>query len=158
MWTQLRQEIEKTRTEFHLQDRLKSVGLDEWKDIEERLYNTFSVAKSHRTRPTWIWENLKVDNLGIATDGQPYQLLDKLIDPGVDLFLFLNETVNEKDKFWIYEGRVEAVKKVIEETIGIDEVIIIDKKYNWILCVNHHDVVIVGGQLMVDRLKNLIKR
>jgi hypothetical protein len=155
MWTTLRQEIEKTRTEFHLQDNLKSVGLNEWTDIEDKLYENFATITSHRSRPTWIWERLKVENLGMATDGQPYQFLDRLIDKNTDLFLFLNEAVNERDKFWIYQGTIEPIQKLIEETVGIDEVIVVDKKYNWILCINHHDSIVVGGQLMVDRLKKL---
>jgi hypothetical protein len=155
MWTPLRQEIEKTRTEFHLQDNLKPVGLNEWKDIEDRLYDNFAIITSHRSRPTWIWERLKVENFGMATYGQPYQFLNRLIDANTELFLLLNETVNERDKFWIYQGTIEPIEKLLEETVGIDEVIMIDKKYNWILCINHHDSIIAGGQQMVDRLKNL---
>ena len=155
MWTTLRQEIEKTRTEFHLQDELKPVGLNEWIDIEDKLYGDFATITSNRSRPTWIWERLKVDNFGMVTDGRPYQFLKRLIDTDTELFLFLNETVNERDKFWIYEGTIEPIQKIIEETVGIDEVIIVDKKYNWILCINHHDSIIVGGQPMVDRLKRL---
>jgi len=79
MWTTLRQEIEKTRTELHLKDRLKPGGLNEWKGIEDRLYDTFSIITVHNSRPTWIWENLKVDNFGIATEGQPYRLLNQLL-------------------------------------------------------------------------------
>lgn len=155
MWTNLRQEIEKTRTKFHIYDQLIPVGLNEWKDIEDKLYDTFSTNTSHTSRPTWIWERLKVDSFEIRTDGRPYQLLNRLIDDKADLFLFLNESVNERDKLWIYEGTIRPIQRVLEETVGIDEVIIIDKKYNWILCVNHHDSIIVGGRLMVDKLKRL---
>jgi hypothetical protein len=155
MWTALRQEIEKTRTEFHLQDSVKPVGLDEWREIEDKLYDNFATITSHRSRPTWIWERLKVESLGMATDGQPYQFLTRLVDTDTELFLFLNETVNERDKFWIYQGTIALIQKLIEETVGIDEVIIIDKKYNWILCITHHDSIVVGGQPMIDRLKSL---
>lgn len=155
MWTPLRKEIEDTRTKFNLQDTLTSVGLNEWKDIEDNLYDTFAIITWHGTRPTWIWERLKVDSFGIVTDGQPHRLLNRLVDIKTDLFLFLNETVNERDKLWIYEGTIEPIQKLLEETVGIDEVIIVDKKYNWILCINHHDNIIAGGQLMIDRLKRL---
>jgi len=157
MWTTLRKEIEKTRTEFHLQDCVKPVGLNEWSDLEDRLYDTFTIITSHKSRPTWIWERLKVENFGIATDGQSYRLLNRLVDNKTDLFLFLNETVNERDKVWIYEGTIESIQKLLEETVGIDEVIIVDKKYNWILCVTHHNNIVVGGQLMVEKLKGLQK-
>jgi hypothetical protein len=155
MWSTLRQEIEKTRTEFHLTDSLKAVGINEWKDIEDKLFDIFTIVTSHRSRPTWIWERLKVENFGMATDAQPHQFLSRLVDANTELFLFLNETVNGGDKFWIYQGTIESIQKLIEETVGIDEVIIVDKKYNWILCVNHHDNIIVAGQPMVDRLKKL---
>jgi hypothetical protein len=155
MWSTLRQEIEKTRTEFHLQDILKPVGISEWKDIEDKLYDTFAIITTHRSRPTWIWERLIVENFGMAVDGQPHQFLSRLVDANTELFLFLNETVNERDKFWIYQGTIQPIRTLIEETVGIDEVIIIDRRYSWILCINHHDNIIVAGQPMVDRLKKL---
>jgi hypothetical protein len=155
MWTSFRQEIEKTRTQFHLQDNLKPVGLNEWTEIEDRLYDNFAIITSHRSRPTWIWERLKVQSFGMATHGQPYQFLNRLVDTNTQLFLFLNETVNGRDKLWIYHGTIEAIQKLLEETVGIDEVIIIDEKYDWILCITHHDSIVVGGQLMIDKLKRL---
>jgi hypothetical protein len=60
-----------------------------------------------------------------------------------------------RDKFWIYEGTIAPIQKLIEETVGIDEVIIIDKKYHWILSITHHDSIVVGGQPVIDRLKSL---
>ena len=42
---------------------------------------------------------------------------------------------------------------VIEETPGIDEFYIFDKKFTWLLGQNHHDVIFATGNEKTERLK-----
>jgi hypothetical protein len=153
MWTPLRREIEKIRKELGLIEKFIPVGLTEWQGIEDRIYETFCTIKTHRSRPIWIWERLRVKAMGVRPEGNPNQLLGKLIDQDEHIFLLLSETVKETTKFWIYESTVEPVQTILDESAETDEVIIVDKKYNWIVCINHHDDIIVGGDKMVDRLE-----
>jgi hypothetical protein len=48
MWTPLRKEIEKIRNDVDLTDRIVPVGLNEWKSIEDKVYDTFcEISHSH---------------------------------------------------------------------------------------------------------------
>lgn len=153
MWTPLRQEIEKIRKDFDLTDKIVPVGLYEWKGIEDKVYYSFCEISHSHSRPVWIWENLKVESAGINPDKHAYLLLDKIIDKDEQLFLLLNETVNEADKFWIYESTVQPIQTIISEASEIDEVTIVDKKYSWVLCINHHNTIIGGGDKMIKKLR-----
>lgn len=155
MWTPLRKEIEKIRNDVDLTDRVVPVGLYEWKSIEDKVYDTFCEISHNHSRPVWIWENIKVESAGINANKPAYQFLDKIIDQDEKLFLLLNETVNEASKFWIYESTVQAIQTVIAEASEVDEITIVDKKYSWILCINHHNNIIVGGDRMVAKFGKL---
>jgi hypothetical protein len=131
------------------------VGLYEWKSIEDKVYDTFCGIPHHHSRPGWIWENLKVESAGINLEKHAYLLLDKIIDKDEQLFLLLNETVSEANKFWIYESTVQSIQAVLSEASEIDEVTIVDKKFNWILCINHHNAIVVGGEKMIRKLREV---
>jgi hypothetical protein len=153
MWTELRKEIEKVRTDFGLTTAFRPTGLNEWKDVEDKVYSTFCDIRHYKTRPVWIWENLKGEIFSVSGDNQSYNQLDKIIDDNEQLFILLNESVNMSDKFWIYESTIKPLQTIISESVYIDEVTIVDKKFNWILCINHHDNIIVSGQKITERLK-----
>src|SRR5690606_7437811 len=155
MWTPLRQEIEKIRSDFDLTNKIVPVSLSEWRSIEDKVYDTFCGIPHNHSRPVWIWENLKVESAGMSLDKHAYLLLDKILDKDEQLFLLLNETVNEASKFWIYESTVLPIQFVISEASEIDEVTIVEKKFNWILCINHHNNIIVGGDRMVEKFGKL---
>src|SRR5690606_7951531 len=149
MWTPLRQEIERIRRNFNLTGKIVPVGLSEWRSIEDKVYSTFCGISHDHSRPVWIWENLKVESAGVNPDKHAYLLLDKIIDKNEKLFLLLNETVSEANKFWIYESTVRPIQTVMSEASEIDEITIVDKKFSWILCINHHNTIIVGGDIVI---------
>ncbi|MBX2970702.1 MAG: hypothetical protein KF803_15125 [Cyclobacteriaceae bacterium] len=153
MWTPLREEIGKIGRDFNLTDKIVPVGLSEWRSIENKVYDTFYGIPHNYSRPVWIWENLKVESIGINPEKHAYLLLDKIIDKDEQLFLLLNETVNEADKFWIYESTVQPIQTVMSEASEIDEITIVDKKFSWILCINHHNTIIGGGDKVIKKLR-----
>ena len=155
MWTPLRQEIEKIRNDFNLTDKILPVSLSEWRCIEDKVYSTFCGISNNHSRPVWIWENLKVESIGINPEKHAYLLLGKIIDKDEQLFLLLNETVNEANKFWIYESTVQSIQTVMSEASEIDEITIVDKKFSWILCINHHNTIIGGGDKVIKKLKKI---
>jgi hypothetical protein len=50
---------------------------------------------------------------------------------------------------------VKAIRKVILESCYIDELYLASKKYDWLICINHHDVLIATGKIMAEKLRNL---
>lgn len=156
MWTDLRNEIETIRKDFSLTDtQFRPLGLNDWQEIEEKIYQTFCNLTHYKSRPIWLWERFKLDTFSISTEQNPYLYLDKLIDGTETVWFFVNETVNEADKFWFYQGQVKPIQTIVAEACYIDELYLVSKKYEWLLCINHHDVLIATGQTMSDKLRQL---
>jgi hypothetical protein len=124
---------------------------DDHKVIEEHIYRTFCRLDHPTQRPIWLWEHFKLDTFLFAVD-KPYKYLSQLIDNEETIWFFAN---GDKDKFWSYEGKVNAIETVIEESTYIDELYLASKKYQWLVCINHHDDLIATGQVMPDKLRQL---
>lgn len=81
----------------------------------------------------------------------PFIILERLIDPSEVVWFFVN---GDKDKFWFYQGKVKAIRKVILECSYIDELYLASKKYDWLICINHHDTLITTGNAMAEIVRN----
>lgn len=156
MWTDLRKEIEIIRKDFSLTDtQFRPLGLNDWQEIEEKIYQTFCKLTHYKSRPIWLWEHFKLDTFSITIEQNPYIYLNKLIDDNETVWFFVNETVNETDKYWFYQGQVKYIQTIIAEAFYIDEFYLVSKKYDWLICINHHDVLIATGLTMPEKLRQL---
>jgi hypothetical protein len=50
---------------------------------------------------------------------------------------------------------VKAIQAIIEEASLLDEMYLGSKKYDWLLCINHHDILVATGGDMPDKLRQL---
>lgn len=156
MWTDLRKEIETISKDFEFKDnQFRSLGLNEWREVEEKIYQTFCKLTHHKSRPVWLWNYFKLETYSISIEQYPYVYLDKLIDSKESVWFFVNETVNEVNKFWFYQGQIKPIQIITEQSSYIDELYIVSKKYDWLLCINHHEILITTGHIMPDRLRQL---
>lgn len=152
-WESLRADIESIIKDQKLSTtdfQALSIHYD-WKAIEENIYHTFCKLDHPTQRPIWLWEYFKLDTFSIAVD-QSYKLLDQLVDSSETVWFFVN---GDRDKFWFYEGKIHSIVKVIEKSSFIDELYVGSKKYEWLICINHHDNLIATGQIMPDKLRQL---
>ena len=152
-WESLRADIESIIKDNKLSSTsFKALSIhDDWKAIEENIYHTFCRLDHPTQRPVWLWENFKLDTFSIAVD-QSFKLLDQLVDIDETVWFFMN---GDRDKLWFYEGNVKAIMTVIGESSYIDEIYVASKKYQWLICINHHDDLIATGQIMPDKLRGL---
>ena len=156
MWTNLRKDIEKIRLELRVTGyEFQPLGLNDWQEVEYKIYQIFGKTTSYKLRPVWLWEQLKLDTFSISTEQKSYLYLDKLIDNTETIWFFVNETINETNKFWFYQGQVKPIQTIIAEVSNIDELYLVSQKYEWLLCINHHDVLIASGKTMPDKLRKL---
>ena len=154
-WTPLQEHIQQLRDELSLSPtEFAPVNIHAWQDIQRKIEDTFVGRVHYRQKFRWYWEDFTCDMYSIAFKQDPYQLLHLLIDSGEQLWFFVNETVEEQTKFWFYEGKIRAIQRVIGEAIGLSEYYICSQKYEWMLCVNHHDYLVGTGLSMPQRLKN----
>jgi hypothetical protein len=149
-WTGLRVEIKKLCEQLNIDStELSEVNVNHWQDIEEKIWKKFSTRKNSR----WIWESLKNPTYGFHIDF-PHLRLTDIIDKNEQVWFLLDETVNEKTKFWIYEGEIEPFIKVIWESYRVDEILIVSKKLEWLISYNHHDILI-GTEKKIKQLQQL---
>jgi len=150
-WTRLRSEIERVRKEFEISNNdFQELKINEWKNIEAKIEENFLSKKSSNSN--WIWNNLKVESISINCKTNPFNKLDLLIDKEEWVYFFVNETVHEQTKYWYYESTIECVMQVLEEVLGFDEYYLCSKKYDWLLCVNHHDILI-GTEELIPKIR-----
>ena len=150
-WTDLRTEVKKIREQLKINETsLREVNITHWEGILEKVWKEFSTRKSSR----WIWESLKQPTYGFYINS--YELLDltEIVDENEPVWFILDESVNMKTKFWVYEGLITSFNKIIWECNYVDEILIVSKKYEWLISINHHDII-SGTKEMIHKLKKL---
>ncbi|WLF84072.1 hypothetical protein L3D26_00735 [Moraxella sp. ZY21109] len=55
---------------------------------------------------------------------------------------------------WFCEGNILTIQKIIDEMCFFDEVYFVSKKYQWLIAINHHNVLIGTGDI-INSLKYL---
>ena len=150
MWTPIRTEISQICKQLYIpEERFRPLSLQEWQSIQNKLFEKFC----YPDRIGWIWERLKGDTYAIQFHyNYPFDQLLNLVDDSERVWLFLDDTVSGKDKYWFYEGFVNDIVTILGETTQTDEVYVASKKYEWLICVNHHDFIIAAGSSMVEKL------
>lgn len=156
-WTDLRTEISKTiANKGLLETDFRPLSINEnWKQIEENIYHTFCKLTHPVQRPIWLWTDFKLDTFSLSNlKDRPELYLDKLVNQAETVWYIVKETISEGDKFWFYEGKIKSIQVVIDET-WFSELYIVSKKYEWLICINHHDVLIATGNDMPEKLRKL---
>ena len=120
MWTPLRKEISQICQQLTIpEERFKELSIHEWQDIQKNIYNKFYDSN---------WELLKGETYSVQfLYNYPYDQLLNLVDHEEKLWLFLDETVRERDKFWFYEGYIKDMVAILVETTQTREVYIASK-------------------------------
>jgi len=156
-WSDLRAEINKVveHKKFSA-DEFRALSMhDNWKEIENKIYNSFYNPTYLNQRPDFLWRDFKHDTFSVSDlKYRPEHYLDQLIFDHEKVWYLVNETINETTKYWIYEGKIKHIQIIIHE-VGFDELCIVSKKYDWLICINHHDILIATGYKMIEKFKNL---
>ncbi len=154
-WSDVRAEMIQLKTQMKLtDDEFRVLSLyDDYKGIEETIYQTFCKIENGKSRPVWLWECLKQEVYSAYLSEQPENHLAELIDSNEIIWMGALGTVREKSKIWFYEGKIESMQKLLSETCHFDEFYFISKKYDWLICINHHDILIATGSDMPQKLK-----
>ncbi|WP_300671884.1 DUF6756 family protein [Soonwooa sp.] len=159
-WADLRTEINKAIADQGILDSdFRSLPIHgNWQQIEDKIYHTFCKLTHPTQKPLWLWTNFKLDTFSLSNlETRPELYLDSLIDNTETVWYVVNETINEGDKFWFYEGKIKYIQTIIDKT-WFDEMYIISKKYEWLVCINHHDDLIATGNIMPDKLRKIASR
>jgi hypothetical protein len=153
-WGTLRSEIESIVKELGLsKENFYQLSVHgEWKSIEEKVYSKFCKIDHFKSEPIWLWEYFILDVVSISVV-KPWKYLPKIINKDENIFFFINDEAN---KFWFYEGKIETIVEVILKSSYLNELYFLSKKYEWLVCINHHDVLYATGSVVPERLRQLI--
>jgi len=149
-WTGVRLEVAQFCQENRiLQDDFHFLGIYEWQNIYDKVLEHF-VDEQYARRNGLYWANtndgfrqdipvIYVFQEGV-NDCLSYEWIERL--PEIvrcdKVYLLLEEG---SQKYWIAESSPSVVGMIINEAIGHTDYYITDKKFNWLISANHHNIV-----------------
>jgi len=135
----------------------RQIRVHQYQDILLSIIDHFTTLGRKGWNAPW-WDHFKGVEIGIHTT-DAYKLLPELV-PSEERVWFVAEDWgrNKRDGgFWLFEGKIQAIVSVLGEMFGF-EYYVVSKKFEWLLCENHHDILIGVGQPMVDKMRELKSR
>lgn len=147
----IRDEIDKLARELSIPyEGLHEISKKQWVDIQYRIEEKFLKKEHHAISLHWGWEHFKEPTYSLAFTEPAYRYFNHLIEDE-DVWFIVEDYM---DKIWLYEGRVSIiVGKVIPECCHLNEYYLVSKKYEWILCEDHHNIVHGSGTKVFERMR-----
>jgi hypothetical protein len=152
MQTSSRIEISKICQKFNIPDeRFEPVSIHKGILIQDTILDLFCRPNSSGL----LWERL-TDTFEMQFIGKfPIDTFLSLVDHNEKIWLLIEETVSTQHKYWLYDGYIKVIVKVLKKTKRGGEVYIVSKKCDWLLCLTSNSCVIAAGKAMTEKLTNL---
>ena len=100
----------------------------------------------------WWWEDFRQSSTSVKTQ-DAFRALPALVPDKSELIWFIAED-DQLPFFPVYESTPEAVSRIVGECYGF-EYYLIQKQFKWLLCENHHDMLIGIGEPIETGIKKL---
>jgi hypothetical protein len=143
---------------------IKTLGLDEqialvrpyeYLAILERIIAERTLLNKNAVSALWWWESLRAPVAYAPSEAAEIaDTLRMLAAPGAAVWFVVEADRKEHGNFWLYEGSIEAVCALLPE-MPMCEFYVVSRKMDWLICENHHDMLIVNGDTMVEKAKRL---
>jgi hypothetical protein len=155
MWSDLHKDIEVIRRELRIPETDFSPlpHTTDWHRLKENIYQAFCKIEG-KGRPGWLWTSYKNEYFELGLKCLPDSILDQLV-PATETVWFVPDDGSDS---LFYQGKVGAIQKILPELTYLDEYYLINKKYEWLLSVNHHDSLTATGEHLINRMKLLAHR
>jgi len=139
---------------LELSSQVALVKPHRFQSILERIVDQRTLLGSDAISASWWWEALREPAYcTIPTD--PVRTLKSLIRANEPVW-FVAEASGEKQigNFWLYETTIEPLCAVLAECPHF-EYYVVGKKMDWLICENHHGVLMANGDEMATRLSEV---
>ena len=150
----MRDEIRKASLEAGIDsDELRLVSHLKYRDILIRILDKRTTLGARGLESQWWWEHFKEPTE--ARQIVNNQVKFSVLFPPTEFVWFVAEDWYKKKKlgkYWLYEGTIGAIDKLYWEMFGF-EFYIVHRKFEWLLCLNHDDILIASGEEAVERLR-----
>ncbi len=133
------------------------VGLHQYEAILLKIIAHFTTLGRSGLNALWLWDSFQEPKFARA-DCPPMctAMLRKLVPAEEAIWFVAEDSGRQKEhgNFWLYEGHIDAIAAVLDEA-WLFEFYLVSKKFEWLLCENHHDVLIAVGEPMVGKLREM---
>jgi len=166
-WIGLRSEVIEYCQENKIsEDDFRFLGIYEWENVYSKVLEHFVDERYARNHGLY-WSNTdngfkeSIEKIYTFQEGvgnnSSYEWIEKLpeIVKCEKVYLLLEED-KQRTKYWIAECSTKIVCDIINEAIYPTDYYITDKKFNWLITENHHDIVqFIGKGLDLGVIKTV---
>lgn len=148
----IRDEIEELlkSPKLNSSESLNEVNKNLWKPVISQIEERFIQKKHYNNSMHWGWQRLKEPLYVLRLVDASFRYMKYFVKD--DLVWFIVE--DYQDKMWLYEGNINFItKSIIPELKHLREYYLVSKKFEWLLCNNHHDIVFGSGSAVVNEMK-----
>lgn len=137
----LRDEINEVISSENIEG-LTFLRMNDWQWIMEKLADSFLSHGKKSLDRIWLWDSIKEPYTSYQPDDGIEDLNSLLSQSGAYWFI----ASDEDGKYWVLEGTGKAIVSVLSETRYF-EYYITNKEISWLICENHHGVMVLKGSI-----------
>jgi len=122
--------------------------------LPDEAQRVYELALRHfvpRGQPRWWWEHFPTSTAVHFTDGHGWQHLTQIAPKAEERVWFIAEDFVAPE-YSVWEANVRDIQALIGECYGF-EFYVIQQELRWLVCQNHHNVVVAVGVEVEDRLR-----
>ena len=127
-------------------ENLEFLRMNDWQWIMDKVANEFLTHGKQSLEKIWLWDSIKEPYTSYQPEDGMEELKSILKQKGAYWFI----ASDENGKYWILEGTGEAIISALSETRHF-EYCITNKEISWLICENHHGVMILKGLIESER-------
>jgi hypothetical protein len=102
-------------------------------------------------RPRWWWEHFPASTGVHFSDGDGWQHITELVPDAAERVWFIAED-HVAPEYSVWEASVQDIQAVVGECSAF-EFYVIQQQFRWLICENHHNVVVAVGAEVEGRLR-----
>jgi hypothetical protein len=148
VWSE-RDDVERSIRELRLAEQLRAIPAEEAEALYDQLEERFATRKGCR----WIWGYMRSPGASRQfIDDRAFEHLANVVPSTSDELLFFPGS--DQDSVCAYSGTIGAIATVIGDCSAF-EYCIFPPSIEWLVCENHHGILIAAGEPVESRLRAL---
>ena len=113
------------------------VSLHRFQDILDQVAERFLKRGKRDLNKIWLWNEFR-NETGSSQPADVFSALSEILQPQTSYWFISSD---ENGKYWVAESSGSSIINVLKEMYAF-EYYILDKQMSWILCENHHGMLI----------------
>ena len=130
-------------------DVIFEVGKHKWSEILIKIEKCFTEKVDNNGSLMRAWETFKEPRTSFDI---PYEKMISILESILHeekLWLVVEDI---HLKFWLYEISTSYLSDILGSIESLGEYYLISKKFEFIICENHHSIFLVSGEVLIDEI------